>query len=148
MVPVLQSGRLPSRGRQSSPPWWCTGTQWAWQTKNCRSWWCHCWDLASPPCKQYHWAGNDVHVLTQHMAWALLLQGHLEAESKTESIDLLLLHDKSWQKVQPPTLMSTCFKALHKPSVATVLTYCLLLWPSLEPLFALFCWLCMFADYM
>lgn len=81
-----QRHKLPSKEHPSSPPSWCTGTQWAWQTKNCRSWWCHCWDLASPLCRPYRWAGSGGHALTQHTVWAPLLQSYLEAESGINKI--------------------------------------------------------------
>ncbi len=39
----------PSTARQSSPPWWYTGTQSTWQTGSCQSLWCHCWAHANHP---------------------------------------------------------------------------------------------------
>ena len=44
------SKHVHNRARWSSPPWWCTGTPWAWQSRCCQSWWCRSWAPPSHAC--------------------------------------------------------------------------------------------------
>lgn len=78
---------LPSTTHQSTPPWWCTGTQSALQTQSCRSWLCPHWAQPIHPYIRCHSWRTGGHSLRMHKVLDRLQRVYLE---KDQTITILI----------------------------------------------------------